>query len=365
MTSEKLAMLHYFIPRACKAIAPTVSGAVLFAAAMTWTARQTWGMESSIAGPRIQFYEETYDFGTRDRIEKTAHVFKFKNAGDATLNITRLSKTCGCFAVLMTADTVEPGGEGGIEVTLDTSKYVGKMVKAVYVHSNDPVNPIVKLTAKATIERLIFLDPEQVYVDRKQKGEAITQKVEIMWKRDEPLEVSGLRCSSKDISARIVGSSKTPHPCVAIEVTIGPGVPMGRLDERVELHTTDRRWPLVSIPVVGFIEGEIQVIPEVFSFGHIEHGKSASQKIAIAKAHEPNLRVEEVVSSLDFVAVELKEVLKGRKFEIVVTLKADAPVGAIRGNIDILTNSPEQPKLAVQVFGLIRPKSSPQETVSK
>lgn len=348
--------MERFRPRTTRLFATGVFGVVLLTSVVAGTAQQATVKGPSIAGPRIKFDEKTYDFGTWDRGGKITHAFKFRNVGNAPLKITRVMKTCGCLAVLTTAGTIEPGGEGEIKVTLDTGQYNGKMLKVVYVHSNDHITPIMRLTIKGTVRRLVFVSPRQVYINRKLRGEPITQRVEILWKREEPLDISSVTSSSKHITAKILRREELPHPRVVLQVAIGPDVPAGRLYETVRVHTRSKKCPTIDIPVVGIIEGEIKVAPPMFSFGSVQQGTIASRKLRVTKAREPNLRLEKVVSSLGFVETEVKEIVKGRSYGVNVKLRPDAPVGRIAGKIDIYTNSPEQPKITVSFTGAVRQK---------
>jgi len=354
--------LQRFRPQTSRLLALVVFGVVLLTFAVAGTPQGPSVWKPSARGPRIKFDDEAYDFRTREEKEKITHVFKFKNVGNAPLKITRVRGTCRCITAVTTAETIEPGREGEIKATMDTTGIVGRTVKTVYVHSSDPVNPITKLTVRGVVEVLVVLNPRQVHIGRRLKGTPITQKVEIVWKRKEPLAVSGVTCSSKHITAKILRVEKTPFHRVSLEVTVGANAAIGTLNGKVNVRTTSKKWPVIVVPVTGVIEGEIKVTPLAFSFLQVQQGMSPSRRIRVTKAREPNLRVEKVVSTLDSLEIELKEIVKGQNYELNVRLKPDAPAGRISGKIHIYTNSLEQPKLTVAVYGLVRPKRGSRST---
>jgi len=86
---------------------------------------------------RAKFRETAWDFGTIKQGEVVSHEFVFKNIGDAPLLIEQVETSCGCTAALISDKRVEPGKEGKIKASFDTRGYSGKLVKYVFVESND------------------------------------------------------------------------------------------------------------------------------------------------------------------------------------------------------------------------------------
>lgn len=91
---------------------------------------------SAVKGPKIQFAESSFDFGTVAQGTAVKHVFKFKNVGTDTLRIEKVKTTCGCTAA-ESSKIIAPNAEGQISVTYNTGSAVGKASKTVYVFSND------------------------------------------------------------------------------------------------------------------------------------------------------------------------------------------------------------------------------------
>lgn len=86
---------------------------------------------------RAQFRETAWDFGKIKQGEVVSHEFVFKNIGDAALLIDEVETSCGCTAALISDKKVEPGKEGKIKASFDTRGYSGKLMKYVFVESND------------------------------------------------------------------------------------------------------------------------------------------------------------------------------------------------------------------------------------
>ena len=102
--------------------------------------------------PRIKFREEVRNFGKVKDGDVLKHEFVFRNIGDADLVIEKVRTSCGCAAALASEKTIPPGQEGKIGVSFDVRSYSGKVVKYIYVDSNDPSNPNKELQVAADVE---------------------------------------------------------------------------------------------------------------------------------------------------------------------------------------------------------------------
>jgi len=92
-------------------------------------------------GPKIQFVESSYDFGTTVQGTQVKHIFKFKNVGTDTLKIEHVKTSCGCTAAWENSKVIPPQKEGQIEVAFNTGSVVGKASKTVFIISNDVESP--------------------------------------------------------------------------------------------------------------------------------------------------------------------------------------------------------------------------------
>jgi hypothetical protein len=105
----------------------------------------------AVKGPKIQFAETSYDFGTAAQNTAVKHLFKFKNVGTDTLKITQVKTSCGCTAA-ESSKIIAPQKDGQIEVTYNTGTNVGKVSKTVYVFSNDVEAPQRSVSIQGVVE---------------------------------------------------------------------------------------------------------------------------------------------------------------------------------------------------------------------
>jgi hypothetical protein len=84
---------------------------------------------------KIQFKNETVDYGEIQKGSDGIRVFEFTNTGEAPLIISKVSSSCGCTIPKKPEEPIMPGKTGEIQVKYDTNR-VGPIRKAITVISN-------------------------------------------------------------------------------------------------------------------------------------------------------------------------------------------------------------------------------------
>lgn len=103
------------------------------------------------AVPEFTFETDNHEFGEIQQGEKVTYAFKFKNTGKSPLVISSASASCGCTVPEYTKTPVQPGEEGFINVTFDSSGKSGMTSKTVTLIANTIPNTKV-LTISADIQ---------------------------------------------------------------------------------------------------------------------------------------------------------------------------------------------------------------------
>ncbi len=90
------------------------------------------------AAPKVYVEEPTYDFGSILEGYAVTHVFTIENIGDSPLEIMKVVASCGCTTTALATDRLAPGESVELEVRIDTTGFVGRISKLIYVYTNDP-----------------------------------------------------------------------------------------------------------------------------------------------------------------------------------------------------------------------------------
>ncbi len=212
------------------------------------------------AQPRIDFKETSWDFGRVKQGELLTHEFIFKNEGDATLVIRKVTTTCGCTAALLSADKIPPGKEGRVEIKFDTRGYGGKVTKLLYVDSNDPERNRQQLQVGADIETppapRIEIDPYNHDAGLVVEDEGILANLKIMNKGELELKVefnhrnATYASGGKPVSFPLkIAAGKE----VAVAVRIPTGERAGVIREYLLIKSNDPMRATLSLYISGYI----------------------------------------------------------------------------------------------------------------
>lgn len=112
------------------------------------------------ASPVIIIDSESYDFGTVDRGVWLKHRFAISNAGSVPLILNRTYATCGCTLPKLTKNKLLPGETCALNVSVDTSMKQNRITKSVFVVSNDPLKPSLKVDLSMNV-----VDPHKGMTD--------------------------------------------------------------------------------------------------------------------------------------------------------------------------------------------------------
>ncbi|MBN2408109.1 MAG: DUF1573 domain-containing protein [Candidatus Aminicenantes bacterium] len=226
-----------------------LAAALLFAAAVP-----------AAAQPRINFKETSWDFGKVKQGDLLSHEFVFKNEGNDTLIIQKVTTTCGCTAALLSAEKIPPGKEGKIEVKFDTRGYGGRVSKLLYMDSNDPKQARRQLQVTAHIETppapKIELDPYNYDAGLIVEGEGILAELKVMNKGELELKVefnhrnATYSSGGKAVSLPLkIAAGKE----VTVEVRIPTQERTGVVREYVLIKSNDPMRTTLSMYISGYI----------------------------------------------------------------------------------------------------------------
>ena len=107
---------------------------------------------SAQKGPKIEFKQETIDYGTVTKQDDNGQrTFEFTNTGDAPLIIKDVKSTCGCTVPSFPKDPILPGKSSKIDVKYNMA--TGPIRKTITVQSNavNYADGVVPLKIKGTV----------------------------------------------------------------------------------------------------------------------------------------------------------------------------------------------------------------------
>lgn len=108
--------------------------------------------EELAKAPQLRFSSNNVDFGRIKQNVSTTREVEFTNTGKKELNIRAVQGNCSCIAAAAEKATVKPGESSTLKISFDPQDRKGSHTKAVTVYSNDPQNPVQRITLSAYVE---------------------------------------------------------------------------------------------------------------------------------------------------------------------------------------------------------------------
>ncbi len=297
--------------------------------------------------PIIFFETPNFNFGTIYKGQKAEHIFKFENQGHIDLEISKVKSSCGCTAAILTNKTIPPGETGEIKTTFNSGSYNGKVTKSITVNSNDPDNPVYKLTISGEVTEIISANPRRINFGSVYIGREMDKSITVT--SDSSFNINKLTASRPFLSVSIKEKKENEY---TINVSSNGNQEIGRFSGAIFLETDNKIQPKVTIPVFGEITGDITTYPKKLYYGNIKKGNERTQNVFV-KFNKENIKISGVKITPDFLSTKIIENYKknNAQFLIEVKLQKNAAIGKLKGLLEINTNSKIQPIIKIPIAG--------------
>jgi len=183
-------------------------------------------------GPRITFDKVTHDYGKVMYGNTVNEEFTFTNTGDETLKIENLRSSCGCTKAVQGSSEIAAKGKSKITASFDTTGLSpGRKQKTLFVHTNDPVNPEVKLTIYADVIREVTVSPPSLAKKLQGPADEVTFSVKFSNASDRQVSVTGLQANGTVLKAKLepLPLVLDPHGNASAQVSV-------RLQKNTDQH---------------------------------------------------------------------------------------------------------------------------------
>jgi len=312
----------------------------------------------STAAPSASLEQAVKDAGVVRRGSTVKYEYALHNSGESPLEIVDVQPNCGC-TVARYDHQIPPGETGRIEVLLDTSSLDGPVAKTIKILTNDAANPVLMLSAKADIRRLVDSRPDYLRF-RHIYGEPPETRVVTVFAQGEPdFEVTGvhspysfLRAAVREAlpNERLKGVS---GPQWRIEFTLASDAPVGGLGDHVAIETNDPQQQRLELPVAGDVRPLLVTIPAVLETGETGVGETRSWVLEVRNLGEDPVRLTGVTSSLPNFAPSLEPVKDGSVWDLKLKLDPSGLDGPFTATVTIRTDSKIQPEVTLPIQGRV------------
>ncbi len=307
--------------------------------------------------PKAVFPEREHQFPEPFIIgSEVVTTFSFTNEGNAPLHIQKIDSDCGCVATNTSSDKIPPAGKGKIRVTVE--KDVGGFRQSVFVSTDDPATPIVRLEVSGVILPPVAY-PKKIELGQLEKEERVSKNVTLTNNLKNAVEITGHTVSNKDIAVTLPKKHIPAGENMVFEVVLSLA-DVGSYSESLTLSAqtqevlpgTDSNTFEISIQFKGRVLGGIVVLPQNLFLGVLDgSGKSLQRKVHINTDGSLPFSLKKVSADNFSVAADLALAPQtAYEVELSITPKMDSPSsGLVEGTIRIATDHPDVPEITIPV----------------
>ncbi len=299
--------------------------------------------------------ERAYDFGTVARGTQLRHAFPVVNRSDQTIQIHDWRTKCGCTDVKVGAKVIPPGTQTTVEVTVDTSKFLGHKPSGLTLIFDRPGFVEIDLNTTCFIRGDIVMNPGQLdfgIVRRSDKLPTASLTLTYAGGRGD-WEVTKMKTQSDKIKAELRELNRTADGQInfSLSATLQPNAPNGYFKDEITLLTNDESSPSIPIWVVANVQSAVALTPSIINFGQVSPGQSIS-KTVLVRSSQP-FSITELSSSQD--ALKSDDQTKGAQpvHSVRLTLKAPEQAGPFHSTLTVKTDIPDEPAAVLKAFATV------------
>jgi hypothetical protein len=297
----------------------------------------------------ISIANTVYDFGDIIQGETPVATFVFRNAGDDVLNINQGVTDDKDITTVVSHKSLNPGEEGSIKATLDSTRLYGKVVRHITVITNDEEQPEVLFKVMARVQPNIALEPPFIFVGQVPKGGSFSGKARLRGKLVDEGKLKNLTInkSSPSIEARIQHQTVKDENVAFLEFVLLPEMKAGSFRETLTLISEDPPSQ-AQLLLFGQKLGDIRFTPDKLELFPRKGMKADSRSILLECDKPFNItKVEDLSGRLE---LSIKVINEGRKYELTAKVK-NPREGSFLGVVKVYTDLEEHSLIHIPVIG--------------
>ncbi len=332
---------------------------------------------------QISFTESGVDFGRIGDQQQVSHTFSFTNVGKGDLVIQDARGSCGCTVPQLAKRTYAPGESGTLQVVFNPANRRGQQSQTVTVRTNDPMQPITRLSVQAVVQPRTLVMPQSLSFGFVPKGAGNEMDVTVMsleesfdvtkafveltplpqnmehmkpdWK---PEDVFKVRIGERGTQQQD-GKTYTQR---LVHVKVADDAPIGLLrNVRLVVEHNDPSTTRFELPILATQLGDVTFTPPRLSFGRVAPNTPVNKQVIIRSASNTPFeitKVEHLTTSGQNIEHIVEPIEGANNAAYRLTLKSDgiATQGALRGQLRFHTNVEDEEIITYNYVGAVMPE---------
>jgi len=308
-----------------------------------------WDVNVS-ATPLIKVVPENYNFGVVVRGEIVAKEFVIENHGSSRLDISRVKTSCGCSAVFLEGETVLPGSSTLLDVEFDSSDFLGKVRKTVFIYSNDPKNPEYSLTFTAIVQSIVETKPDRLYLGTLrsigENGKDFPFKVSFLY---DNAKISDLEVNRRFFNVfcetRQQQNDAYVYNC---RLTVKPDIPIGSIMEELIIHTNMPEQPRFKMKIFGIFKGAFKVFPMLVDYGELSSHNRAQKTVTIRRTDGKPFNILKVVTDREEITCKVIPKHENQAYQMILHFAPGGLSDVVEGRVVVLTDHDRHSEIQIK-----------------
>jgi hypothetical protein len=271
-------------------------------------------------GPRVKFQDEKpegvlFDAGKVTVSQPLKHTFYFTNVGDQTLEMPKVTGTCGCTTAGEWSKKVEPGdwGQIPIQVTLSPG-WNGTMTKPATIDCNDKTKQPLSVNLRFTIWKPVDVSQQFVTLNIQPDAETFpSTSVRVDNNTEEPVQVYAPESTSKNFAVEIKTNDAGKHYELVIKA-VPPFTPGNPASGQIVAKTSSTNMPEVRLTAMAMVPQAVIVFPPTVALEPAPLAAKSEKTITITYNGAKALALTEPSFNAKGVEVLVSEVRPGKEF---------------------------------------------------
>jgi uncharacterized cupredoxin-like copper-binding protein len=214
-------------------------------------------------GPRISTQQIEHNFGDIESGKIVTHYFVLANTGDDNLTLNRVHASCGCTVVKPDKETLAPGESTKLKVDFNSTGRRGQQEKTVYVNTNDPKKPELKLKIKANVistkatasaAPVLHVPKIDHNFGKVKEGKIVEHTFKFTNRGNAPLNIKDVRTSCGCTAALLSNKQIEPGKEGTLKVELDTKNRLGKLSRTITIVSNDVNEPNKILTIHADIE---------------------------------------------------------------------------------------------------------------
>jgi len=265
------------------------------------------------AVPALTVDEANFDFGTISSHQPVEHTFVVKNTGTSPLEILNVRSSCGCTVAAISQREIPPGESTSITSRFNPAGRRGHQRTAITLETNVPDSPRTTLMMSGTVQELVLVEPNGLFLGAMGMGDSFQQSVDIINRHEQPMLITSITTAPEILNARAEVLEEGKQHRIHVSAT-GP-FPIGDFRGHVIVKTSLPQHPQVVIPVFAQVAGALVTAPQEIVIPAASPNP-VTRYVMVRPGIVTSFVVEEVIAPHDQMETQILALPQGQGYRI-------------------------------------------------